>query len=619
MTGTLRPVTLGPRDVTVDTRPDGALLIRSVDTLKDYPRVITERLVSGAREVPDRVFLGQRAANGGWRTVTYAEALAKVESLAQALLDRGLSADRPVMILSENDIEHALLALAGQHVGVPTAAISTAYSLISQDFGKLRHIFDILTPGLVFAADGQRYERAFKALDLTGVEIVCTTNLPKDHRATPLADLLAVAPTDAVTAAHERQGPDDVAKFLFTSGSTGVPKGVINTHRMICSNQQMIRQMLGLVADEPPVLLDWLPWSHTFGGNHNIGIALYNHGSFYIDEGRPLPGAVERTVANLRDIAPTVYFNVPKGYEELYPYLRDDEALRSHFFSRLRMLFYAGAGLSPLMWNAYGDLAVKTCGERIYFTTSLGSTETAPFSLGAPWEAAAPGEIGIPAAGIEVKMVPVDEKLELRLRGPNITPGYWRQPKLSEAAFDEEGFYKMGDALRFMDPADPSRGFLFDGRIAEDFKLASGTWVSVGPLRAKIVGHFAPFVRDCVITGHDRDDIGVLLVPDMEMCRSLCVDLGPDAAPADVLRHHSVISEMRGLLDTFAAQATGSASRVVRALLLEEPPSLDTGEMTDKGSLNQRAVLTRRKALVDDLYADVPPATVMTLTGVLAE
>ncbi|KJS35924.1 MAG: feruloyl-CoA synthase [Rhodospirillaceae bacterium BRH_c57] len=619
MTGSLRPVTLGPRDVVTEHRADGAILIRSVDTLNAYPRVITERLAEGARQVPDRVFLGQRTADGTWRTVTYAQALAQVESLGQALLDRGLSADRPVLILSENDIDHALLSLAGQHVGVPTAAISTAYSLISEDFGKLRHVFDILTPGMVFAANGQRYARAFKALDLTGAEVVVTDTPAAGHPATLLADLLAVAPTDAVAAAHARIQPDDVAKFLFTSGSTGVPKGVINTHRMICSNQQMILQMLGLVADEPPVLLDWLPWSHTFGGNHNLGIALYNLGSFYIDEGRPLPGAVERTVANLRDIAPTIYFNVPKGYEELLPRLRADDALRTHFFSRLRMLFYAGAGLSPMIWNAYRDLATQTCGARIYMTTSLGSTETAPFSLGAPWEAGGPGEIGIPAAGLDVKMVPAETKLELRVRGPNITPGYWRQPTLSKAAFDEEGFYKMGDALRFADPADPSRGFLFDGRIAEDFKLASGTWVSVGPLRARIVGHFAPFVRDCAITGHDRDDVGALLVPDLEMCRSLCVDLPGDAPVADVLCHHSVQAEFRGLLDSFAAHSTGSASRVVRALLLEDPPSLDTGEMTDKGSLNQRAILTRRAALVDDLYADAPPPHVITLSGVPAE
>lgn len=619
MSGSLRPVTLGPRDVTAEQRPDGAILLRSVDTLKDYPRVLTERLATGAAECPDRVFLGQRAADGSWRTVTYAKALRTVESLGQALLDRRLSADRPVMILSENDIEHALLALAGQHVGVPTAAVSTAYSLISQDFGKLRHIFDILTPGLIFAADGERYDRALKALDLRDVEVVVTARPPQSHPAALFATLAGVTPTAAVAAAHDRITPDDVAKFLFTSGSTGVPKGVINTHRMLCANQQMILQMLGLVADEPPVLLDWLPWSHTFGGNHNLGIALYNLGSYYIDEGRPLPGAVDKTIANLRDIAPTIYFNVPKGYEEMLPALRGDDALRAHFFSRLRMLFYAGAGLSPAIWKAYSELAVQTCGARIYMTTSLGSTETAPFSLGAPWEAAGPGEIGIPAAGLEVKMVPVAEKLELRLRGPNVTPGYWRQPTLTEAAFDDEGFYKMGDALRFVDPADPTRGFLFDGRIAEDFKLASGTWVSVGPLRARIIGHFAPFVRDCVITGHDRDDIGVMLVPDLEMCRSLCVDLGPGAAPGEVLRHHSVVAEIRGLLDTFSAQATGSASRVVRALLLEEPPSLDTGEMTDKGSLNQRAVLSRRQTLVEDLYADAPPPHVVTLSGVPAE
>ncbi|MCF8480332.1 MAG: feruloyl-CoA synthase [Rhodospirillum sp.] len=618
MSEALRSAIFGPREVTREVRPDGSMIIKSTDPLGPYPKVITECLVQGAADFPDRVLYGQRVRDGAWRTVTYKEGLAQVESIGQALLDRGLSKDRPVLILSANGIDHALLHLAGLHVGIPTAAISTAYSLISEDFGKLRHVFDILTPGLIFAEDGTAYERAFEALHLEGVECVISRNPVSDRAATAFSDLCATPVTDAVAQAHAAIDPDDVAKFLFTSGSTGVPKGVINTHRMMCCNQRMMRQMLGLMGEVPPVMLDWLPWSHTFGGNHNIGIALYNGGSFHIDEGKPVGKGILATIANLRDINPTLYFNVPKGYEELLPHLRADKALREGFFKDLRVLFYAGAGMAPHIWDAYDTMAEEVIGQRIFMCTSLGSTETAPFAFCTPWDPAGPGEIGIPGAGVEVKLVPSDEKLELRLRGPNITPGYWRQPHQTQGAFDEEGFYKMGDALKFADPEDPSRGFLFDGRIAEDFKLATGTWVSVGPLRAKIIGHFAPFVRDAVITGHDRDDVGMLLLPDMEQCRNLCVGLPDDASDVEVLRHHSVLEELHGLLRSLASHATGSANKVVRAAWLEVPPDLDAGEITDKGSLNQRAILRLRGDLVDQLYSDNPPRHMVSLTWEMA-
>jgi feruloyl-CoA synthase len=618
MSDALRSAIFGPREVTREVRPDGSMIIKSTDVLGPYPRVLTECLIKGARDYPDRVLYGQRDRDGSWRTVTYKDGLALVERIGQAYLDRGLNRERPVLILSANGIDHALLHLAGLHVGVPTAAISTAYSLISEDFGKLRHVFDILTPGLIYAEDGMAYERAFEALHLEGVECVVSRDPVSDRAATTFAELCATPVTDAVAKAHAAIKPDDVAKFLFTSGSTGVPKGVINTHRMMCCNQQMIHQMLGLMGEVPPVMLDWLPWSHTFGGNHNIGICLYNGGSFYIDEGRPVGKGILATAANLRDISPTIYFNVPKGYEELLPHLKADAALRESFFKDLRMVFYAGAGMARHVWDEYDALAEEVIGQRIFMCTSLGSTETAPFAFSTPWDPGGPGHIGIPAAGVEVKMVPSDEKLELRLRGPNITPGYWRQPHQTAGAFDDEGFYLMGDALKFADPEDPNKGFLFDGRIAEDFKLATGTWVSVGPLRAKIIGHFAPFVRDAVITGADRDDVGMLLLPDMEQCRNLCVGLPDDAPDIQVLRHPSVLEEMHGLLRSFAAHATGSANKVVRLGFLETPPDLDAGEITDKGSLNQRAILRLRADLVDALYADTPPAHVVTLEWEMA-
>jgi feruloyl-CoA synthase len=381
---------------------------------------------------------------------------------------------------------------------------------------------------------------------------------------------------------------------------------VINTHRMICSNQQMIAQVFGFLQDEPPVLVDWLPWNHTFGGNHNIGIALYNGGSFYIDEGKPGPEFISETIRNLRAIAPTVYFNVPKGYEDLLPALRADRELRENFFSRLKLLFYAGAGLSQPVWDAYRELALETCGERVVMVTGLGSTETAPMAIQTTWETDRAGVIGIPIPGVEAKLVPQAGKLEARVRGPNISPGYWRQPELTRKAFDEDGFYKFGDAVRFVDPSDVNKGFLFDGRFSEDFKLATGTWVSVGPLRARILSFFAPFVRDVVITGHDRDDVGMMIFADVEACCALCSagSLRADSglATLDILRHEAVRERFRNLLAAFAAEATGSSNRVSRAILLEEPPSLDAREITDKGSLNQRAVLEHRAMLVEELY-----------------
>ncbi|HXW18062.1 MAG TPA: AMP-binding protein, partial [Candidatus Acidoferrales bacterium] len=402
--------------------------------------------------------------------------------------------------------------------------------------------------------------------------------------------------------------------FLFTSGSTAAPKAVINTHRMICSNLEMIVQVFGFLEDKPPVIVDWLPWNHTFGGNHNIGISLYNGGTFYIDDGKPGAGLIDETIRNLREISPTVYFNVPKGYEDLLPTLQSDPALRRNFFRDLDLLFYAGAGLSQPVWDAYRNLAIESCGERIIMVTGLGATETAPMAIQTTWETDYAGVIGLPIPGVELKLVPRDHKLEALVRGPNITPGYWREPELTAKVFDNEGFYKFGDAVRFVDPSDISEGLLFDGRFSEDFKLASGTWVSVGPLRAKILGHFSPFVRDVVIAGHDRDEVTMLVFADLIACCSLDGSLSSDARPAEILRHPSVLSHFQSLLAGFAAGATGSSNRVVRAILVEEPPSLDDGEITDKGSLNQRAVIERRAALIEQLYAVEASNTILRIT-----
>ena len=517
----LRPVRLGAFDAVLEREASGVIHLRTVQVLPPYHATLSEPLEHWARVAPDRVFLGQRDALGAWRTLTYAQVLDQVKRIGAALLRRGLSAQRPIAILSSNDIEQALLTLAGMHVGIPCAPISPAYSLMSSDFGKLRAIVDLLTPGLVFASDGAAYARALGAGLPAGAEFVVTRNPPANRKATLFADLIGADDDAGVKAARANVTPDTIAKFLFTSGSTGQPKAVINTQRMLCSNQAMIAAGFCFVADAPPVVVDWLPWSHTFGSNHNFNMVLTNGGSLYIDDGNPTPPGVPKTARNLREIAPTIYFNVPKGYEALLPHFYADEALRKNFFSRLKVLFYAGAGLNQATWDALTRLAIETTGERIIFLSSLGSTETAPLALACCWDFDRPGNIGLPAPGVELKLVPNEGKLEARLRGPHITPGYWRQPQLTREAFDADGFYKIGDALKFADPDDPGKGLLFDGRIAEDFKLSTGTWTSVGPLRAHFIDHFAPYVRDVVFAGPDRDDIAALVFPDVEACRRL--------------------------------------------------------------------------------------------------
>ncbi|MFL6799430.1 MAG: feruloyl-CoA synthase [Xanthobacteraceae bacterium] len=601
-----RPVRLGPRDVVVQRGAHGVVYLHSPHALPPYPNKLTERLEHWATAAPERTFLAQRDSTGGWRTLSYWETLAAVRRLGASLLERDLSAQRPVVILSGNDIEHALLGLAAMYVGIPYAPISPAYALISGDFLKLKSIIELLTPGLVFATDGALFRRAIESVVPGDVEVVVTRHaLP--GRGTTLFEALAGAPEKAV-AVHAEVGPDTIAKFLFTSGSTGTPKAVINTQRMWCANQAMILSQLAYFADEPPVIVDWSPWHHTAGGNHNFGFVLYNGGTFYIDEGKPLPGAIETTVRNLREVATNWYFTVPKGYEALLPYFRADAGLRRVFFSRLKVLWFAGAALSQSVFDEMQELAYASCGERIMFLTGLGATETAPFALGRMWQSKDSTNMGVPAPGVEVKLVPCEGKLELRVRGPNITPGYWRQPALTTAAFDEEGFYRLGDAVKFQDASDPGEGLLFDGRVAEDFKLATGTWVNVGPLRARLLACLEPYVRDVVIAGADRDEIGALIFPNVDACRTLA---GAPAVAGEVTEHPRVLEEMRARLDSFASTSTGSSNRVCRAILLAEPPSLDAGEMTDKGSINQRAVLQRRSDVLAELYAAPPSSRVL--------
>ena len=587
-------------------QPDGSTLVSSTEPLAPYPLRLTDRLLHWAAVKPDHTLAARRLNGGDWQRISYAEALAGARNIAQALLDRGLSAERPVAVLSDNDLEHLLIGLGAMLAGVPYAPISAAYSTLSQDYGKLRHIFDVLTPGLVFASSASGFGKAITAVVPADVPAVLThgrLDEGREGRATiSFAEFAATPATPQVDAAHERVGPDTIAKFLFTSGSTKLPKGVINTQRMLCANQQQILQCFPTLGEVPPVLVDWLPWNHTFGGNHNVGLTIYNGGTLYIDDGKPTPALIGETLRNLREVAPTVYFNVPKGFEEIANALEADTALRDRFFSRVNMLFFAGAGLSQPVWDKLDAVAEQACGERIRMLTGLGMTETAPFAICANGAEVKSGYIGLPAPGMELKLVPNQGKVEVRYRGPNVTPGYWRNAAQTAESFDADGFYGSGDALKLVDPAQPNLGFAFDGRIAEDFKLATGTFVSVGPLRARAVAAGDPCVQDVVVAGINRNEIGLLIFPRLDSCRALAA-LPAGTPTLAVLEAPPVAALFQRMVDTLNRSGTGSATRVERALLLVDAPSIDRGEITDKGSINQRMVLQHREALVEHLYA----------------
>jgi feruloyl-CoA synthase len=608
----LRAISFGNPAVSIDRREDGTIYLRPKAALGDYPERLTDRLHHWAKVEPHRVFMAERGPGGLWRQISYAQLLTSSRHIASALLARGLSAEKPIVILSGNSIDHALLAFGALYAGIPFCPVSPAYSLVSRDYAKLGFVMNLLTPGLVFADNAGKFADALAANVPENVEIVASQGTVPGRNVTLLSQLLGTPEHPGLDAAHDRIGPDTIAKFLLTSGSTGNPKAVINTQRMLCANQLMLRETLAFLKDEPPVIVDWLPWNHTFGGNHNIGLTLFNGGSMYLDAGKPMPGGIEETVRNLREISPTVYFNVPKGYEALLPYLRDDKTLREKFFQRLHAMFFSGAAMSPYVWNSLDELAVRETGFRVPMLTGLGATETAPFFMSVRPATSRSGHVGLPVSGNDAKLVPNNGKLEVRAKGPNVTPGYWRQPELTAAAFDEEGFYKLGDAIKPVHPGDFSAGFDFDGRIAEDFKLASGTWVSVGPLRARFVAACAPLVRDVVIAGINRDEISALVILDRDGCRLINPTLPPDDLAATA-SDPSIRQAFRERLTKFLATSTGSSTRIARAILLDTPLSIDRGEVTDKGSINQRAVLEHRGHLIEELYSPTPPAHVITL------
>ncbi len=587
----------------VTQRDDGCTLLHSTEALGLVPHSLCQRLAHWAAVAPQRTLVAQRVPGGGaWQHISFAQMLGRARAVGQALVDRGLSPERPVALLSDNDLDNFTLCMGAMWAGVPWVPVSPAYSLLSQDFARLRHILGVATPGLVFAS-GAAYARAIAAAVPTDTEVVLSRGELEDRAHTPFASVLATRPGPGIVAAQERVGPQTIAKLLFTSGSTLQPKGVINTHGMWCANLQMVSQAMAFLSDEPPVLVDWLPWTHTFGANQNIGLCLYHGGTLYIDEGRPTAAGMAQTLANLREISPTIYFNVPKGFEALSLAMEDDKVLRRRVFSKVQAFMFAGAGLSQAVWDRLDRLAEDTVGERIPIITGLGMTETAPACTFAVRPDIRSGHIGLPCPGVEVKLVPVGDKTEVRFRGPHVMPGYWRAPQQSAQAFDEEGFYRSGDAVRWVDETDPQRGLMFDGRLAEDFKLSSGSFVSVGPLRARVIAAGDPLVLDAVVTGINRDDVGLLIFVRLDELRTRFA-LTPEPSASRALKQPAVRAFFQDMLDRLWAEGSGGTNRLARAMLMSEPPAIDKGEVTDKGTLNQRAVLSHRAALVERLHAD---------------
>jgi feruloyl-CoA synthase len=590
-------------EIVADRRADGSIWLRSTTPLQPDARCVGDWLEHWARLKPEKIFLGERAGDALWSTVTYKDALRQVRSVAAWILAQGLSAGHPLVILSDNSIDHALFALAAMHVGVPAAAISPAYSLVSKDFDKLKTMIRLLEPGAIYVSSMKAFAPALAAIrSLHSARIVCG-DADDGSAAVPFRNVAATSETSAVGTAFATVEPDSIAKFLFTSGSTGTPKAVINTQRMLTSSQQAKAQTWSFL-DDPQidlVILDWLPWSHTFGANHNFNLVLRNGGTLYIDGGKPAPGLFATSLANLRSVMPTVYFNVPRGFDMLIAALRGDDELRRRFFGEVRFAFYAGAALPQNLWDAMEELSIRTVGRALPMVSAWGSTETSPLATDCHFQAKRSGNIGVPIPGTELKLVPSGDKLEVRVRGPNVTPGYWKAPELTAQAFDADGFYLIGDAVTFADPDHPELGLFFDGRVAEDFKLNSGTWVSVGTLRVAAITALAPLAQDIVVSGHGGDHVRFLVFPNLSACR-VHAGLPESAAVSEVIGNEKVRAAIASGLAKLKAQGGGGSSgHATRALLLAEPASVDGGEITDKGYINQRAVLTRSAvAILED-------------------
>jgi len=601
-----RPLRFGVTRVTLQDGVPGTHYLKADQELQAFPDRLTDRLQHWAQHKPDQSLFARRVkladgSLGDWRHVTYAQAWRTARNIAQGLINRGLNAERPVVILSENSLEHALLALGCMVAGVPFVPTSPPYSLISQDYDKLKHVLRTVTPGMVFASDA-RYAKAIAATVSSDMEIVMHEGGIEGQQVTSFEALCQTPATSQVDAAIAATGPDTIVKFLFTSGSTKMPKAVINTQRLWCANQQQMMQSMPVLAESPLVLVDWLPWNHTFGGNHNFGMVVFHGGTMYIDDGKPTPALMHETLRNLREIAPTVYFNVPTGFEAIALAMKTDDLLRKTLLSRVQMFFYAGAALAQPIWDSLYESQEREIGERIVMGTGLGMTESGPFGIFVTNPNVSAGDLGVPTPGLELKLVDMGGKTEVRYRGPNITPGYWRNNEETKGAFDDEGFFCTGDAVKWIDETDVHLGLKFDGRIAEDFKLATGTFVSVGPLRGKIIAAGAPYVQDVVLTGINLKEVGAMVFPTPAV-RALS-GLAPDAPLADILSSELVLAHFQNLINELSKTATGSANRIARMCLLSEPPTIDKGEITDKGSINQRSVLTHRADTVAALHEE---------------
>lgn len=594
------PIRFATPHVERESIAGGGFLLRSSQPLAGFPNNLSLMLDHWAKIEPERCFLCERTVDNAWRQLSYGKAAQSVRAIAQSLIDRNLETDRPVAILSDNGIDNALLQLGAMHVGIPALPISPAYSLMSSDYGKLKHIIAQTQPALVYVKQKAPFAAALESIASNAHELVVSEDPGSSD--TAFASLMLAPESIELEKRAAQVGPDTIAKILFTSGSTGLPKGVINTQRMLCSNQQAISQLWPFLKERPPVLVDWLPWNHTFGGNHNFNMMLFHGGTIYIDHGKPVPNLIGNTVQNLREIAPTLYFNVPKGFNDLLPYLESDAELRDRFFSNLDAIFYAGAALPQNLWDRLEAVSTEARGERVPLISAWGATETAPVVTSVHFTIEQAGVIGLPAPGCEIKLVPSGQQLEMRVRGPNVTPGYWRDPAQTAEAFDDEGFYCIGDAGRFADEDDPSKGIIFDGRVAEDFKLNSGTWVHVGGLRVATISAAAPIIQDAVVTGHDGDELGLLIFPNLPACQALA-DLPDGTSEHDILSHTAVLEQLhQGLLAHNLAHP-GSSTTIRRALLMIAPPHVDANEITDKGYINQRAVLEHRKGLIELMYS----------------
>ena len=596
-----RFVKLGRHDIDYAYQ-DQILYLQPKEQLKNYPQKLTDRLIHFAQTKPEHIFAAKRNAQGEWIKLNYAETLQRAWHIAQALHNRNLSEQHPLIILSGNDLEHLTLSMAAMLAGVPFSAISPAYSLVSQDFGKLKHVFDVLTPGMVYASDGRAFAKAIAACAPAHIEVVTNKGIIGDHSCTAFQELLDT-PVTNVQEHYSTLDEHQIAKFLFTSGSTKMPKAVPTTHLMLTVNQQMLLQTFPEFEETPPVLLDWLSWHHTFGGSHNVGIALYNGGTIYIDDGKPVAGKFDETIRNLKEISPTVYLNVPKGWEELTDALERDAELRERFFAKVKILFFAGAALSEAGWNRLDRIAQQHCGEKIRIMSGLGMTETAPSCAFTTGPRVMAGFIGYPAPGCEIKLVPYGDKLEFCVRGKHVMKGYWRLNADQQSnIFDEEGFFHTGDAVRLVDEQDPTQGLMYDGRIAEDFKLNTGTFVNVGTLRNKVLIQGNLLIQDVCITGSNLNAVGFLIFPKLDACADYAGLSLSEHSAEEILKHPKIQQWFRQFLMHYNKDATGSSNRVSMLYLQTEPPQLDAGEVTDKGNLNQSNILKRRANRIEELY-----------------